>query len=315
LVQMEIGPPAILFPHCFIDERRLQGAMGLFRSLEICLPWEMDPKTGPLREEGVPFIRLLRPPATLKPGSDFGRRLAEYRQWIGIHQDKSVLAFLGSLQNIDSSEEKSWEIRKRMRLERGEAGSVHEARALKDHLVLHFAAETEESHQAAEWLIDDLRTSRSPLSGALEGEDEPQGFFDDLPSLKNQTLWQGHQWSQILEAWFGLFHQHLSDEKLLLTLDPRLSDFVKERFETALGKASDDLLPEMITLQVPELPRALSIDKIAETGRKFFDQGTLERLEAAAKALGHNVQDRADKTVKDPVVRNLVGKVLVILIM
>jgi len=310
----EERPPAILFPHCFIDEDRLKATMGLFGSLEICLPWEMVLKQAPVRKEGAPFIKVLRPPEALKPGVGFGKRLVEYRQWMRYHQDKSILAFLSSLQENNPSEEKSWEIRKQMRAEPGEVKRKREDQALKNHLILHFAAETEESQQTADTLMDALKMSRSPLSGALDAEEAGPGFFDDLPSLKDGGLWQGYQWSQILEAWFGLFHQHLGDKKILLTLDPNLTDFLKERFEKALGERADRLFPEAITLQAPVLPPALSIGEMHEKGRAFFPQGILERLERAVETAGDEARSRAGKSVKDPVVESLLGKVLVSLV-
>jgi hypothetical protein len=308
---MDGHTPAILFPHCFVDRDRLIGAIGLFGALEICLPWQMDLKVDPACEEAAPFVKLLRPPEALKPGTGFGRLLAEYRQWIRHHQGKSVLAFLSSLQEYDTSEEKSWEIRKRLRGERGQAERAHEDQALKYHLVLHLAGETEESHHTAESLIDVLKASRSPLSGALDAEEKPLGFFDDLPSLKDQSVWQGYQWSQIVEAWFGLFHQHLTNRRILLTLDPRLIDFLNERFEKAFGEDSDSLLPEMITLRLPHIPATLSMDEISRTGRKLFTQGFSDELEAALKTAENKRQKAAGRTVKDPVVGSLLGRVVV----
>jgi hypothetical protein len=305
---------AMLFPHCFIDRDRLKGAIGLFGSLKICLPWEMDLKADPVLEEAAPFIKLLRPPEPLKPGPGFGRRLAEYGEWIRTHRDKSVLAFLSSLEDKDSFEEKSWEIRKRMRGEPGQAETIHQDQALKYHLVLHLAAETEESHHTAESIIDALKTANSPLSGALDPEEEPAALFDDLPSLKDQSLWQGYQWSQIVEAWFGLFYQHLTDEKVLLILDPRLSEFLKERFEKVLGEVADRLFPQMITLQLPHLPPTLPMDEISKTGQKFFRQEVLDRLEAALKVAKGKRENGAGRVLNDPVVRSLLGRVLVTLV-
>jgi hypothetical protein len=305
---------AMLFPHCFIDEDRLKGAIGLFGSLAICLPWKMNLKADSGFEGASPFIKLLRPPEPLNPGPGFGRQLAEYREWIRTHQGRSVLAFLSALQDYDPSEEKSWEIRKRMRMEPGEAVTVHGDQPLKYHLVLHLAAEVEESHHTAESLIDVLKTSRSPLSGALDAEEDTPGLFGDLPSLKDQTLWQGYQWSQIVEAWFGLFHQHLTGEKILLTLDPRLIDFLKERFEKTLGEDSDSLFPDIVTTQLPRLPPTLPMDEISRTGQRFFRQEILDRLDSALKAVRGKRENGAGRALSDPLVRSLLRKVLVVLV-
>jgi hypothetical protein len=307
-------PSAMLFPHCFIDQDRLKEAIGLFGSLEISLPWEMNLKADPVHEEAAPFIKVLRPPEALKPGPGFGRRLAEYREWIRRHQDKSVLTFLSSLQGDDSSEEKSWEIRKGMQGGRGQAETSLEEQTLKHHLVLHLAAETEESLHTAESLIDVLKASGSPLSEALDAEEGRPGLFDDLPSLKERSLWQGHQWSQIVEAWFGLFQQHLTVRRILLTLDPRLTDFLKERFENALGDVSDRLFPETITVKRPDIPPTLPMHEISKTGRKLFPQGISDDLEAAIGRAEHKRQDAGGRAVEDPVVRNLPGMVLVTLV-
>jgi hypothetical protein len=307
-------PSAMLFPHCFIDQDRLKGAIGLFGSLEICLPWEMNLKADTVREEAAPFVKVLRPPEALKPGPGFGRRLGEYREWIRHHEDKSVLTFLSSLQSYDPSEEKSWEIRKSMRGQRGQAETILEDQGLKHHLVLHLAAETEESLHTAESLIDVLKTSGSPLNGALDAEEERPGLFDDLPSLKDHSVWQRHQWSQIVEAWFGLFHQHLTDRRMLLTLDPRLTDFIEERFEKAPGDGPDRLFPELITVKIPDIPPTLPMDEISKAGRKFFPPGISDDLEAALRAAENKRQKARGGSVKDPVVRNLLGKVLVSLV-
>jgi hypothetical protein len=307
-------PPAILFPHCFIDRDRLRGAMGLFGALEICLPWEMDLKLDPVCEEVAPFVKLLRPPVALRPGTGFGRLLAEYRQWMRYHQDKSVFAFLSSFQGYDASEEKSWEIRKRLRGEHGQAEKPHEDQALKYHLVLHLAGETEESHYTAESLIDVLKASKSPLSGALDPEEKPLGLFDDLPSPKHQSLWQAYQWSQIVEAWFGLFHQHLKDRRILLTSDPGLADFLAEQLERNRSQDPDRLSLEMITVRLPQIPQTLSMEEISKTGRKLFPQETLGRLDGALRAQEDRGPEGAAGELNDPFLRALQGRVLVTLV-
>ncbi len=283
--------PAILFPHCFIDPDRLKGAIGLFGSLEICLPWEMSLDADTAREEAAPFIKVLRPPEALKPGTGFGRRLAEYREWMRHQQDKSVLNFLGSLQGYDSSEEKSWEIRKRMRGERGQAETTLEDPGLKHHLVLHLARETEESRhtrriphrrdQGVELSAERGARRRRPKPGALRRSALPRG----------SSLWQGYQWCQIVEAWLGLFHQHLSNRRILLTLDPGLGDFLKERFEKARGEAPDRLFPEMTTIRLPGVPSTLSMDEISKTGRTFFPHRNFG-------GSGNRAKDRREQTPK-----------------
>jgi hypothetical protein len=314
MANMDGHIPAMLFPHCFVDPHRLKGAIGLFGSLEICLPWEMELKAEAALDEAAPFIKLLRPPEPLKPGPEFGRRLAEYREWIRHRQDKSVLTFLSSLQGDDPSEEKSWEIRKRVRGGQVQPEKAFKDQSLKHHLVLHLAEEIEESLHTAESIIDVLKTSSSPLGGALDAEEEPPGLFDDLPSHRDQPLWQGYQWSQIVEAWFGLFGQHLTGEKILLTLDPNLADFLTERFEKAFVDASDLPFPEMITVPLPHLPPALPMAEISNSGRKFFPNGISAVLEGALKAAGRKRRNAGSGGVKDPVVENLLGTVLVTLV-
>jgi hypothetical protein len=305
---------AMLFPHCFMDPDRLKGAIGLFGSLEICLPWEMNPEADMAREEIAPFIKVLRPPEALKPGPGFGRRLAEYREWMRHHQDKSILHFLGSLQGYDSSEEKSWEIRKGMRGERDQAEMAIEDPGLKYHLVLHLAREAEESRHTAESLIDVIKASGSPLSGAIDAEDENPGLFDDLPSREGPSMWQGHQWLQMVEAWLGLFHQHLAERRILLTPDPGLADFLKERFEKTRGEIPDRLFPETMTIRIPEIPSTVPMDEISKTGRRLFPKEVQDRLAAALDGSKNGGENRVDAALKDPVVRGLSGKVLVTLV-
>jgi hypothetical protein len=307
-------PPAILFPHCFIDRDRLRGAIALFGALEICLPWEMDRKVDPVCEEAVPLVKLQRPPEALRPGTGFGRLLAEYRQWMRYHRDKSVFAFLSPLQGHDASEEKSWEIRNRLRGERGQGERPHGDQTLKYHLVLHLAGETEESHYTAESLIDVLKASRSPLNGALDAEERPMGLFDDLPSPKGQSLWQGYQWPHIVEAWLGLFRQHLKERRILLTLDPGLADFLGEQLERNGSQDPDRLSPELITVRLPQIPQALSMIEISKGGRKLFPQETLDRLNGALRAQEDRGRDGLADELNDPLVRELQGRVLVTLV-
>jgi hypothetical protein len=297
-----------------VDPDRLEGAIGLFGSLEICLPWEMGLESVTARGDAAPFIKVLRPPEALKPGPGFGRRLAEYREWMRHHQDKSVLHFLGSLKGYDSSEEKSWEIRKSMRVERGQAETPVEDPGLKHHLVLHLAREAEESHRTAESLIDAIKASGSPLSGARDAEDENPGLFDDFPSREGPSLWQTRQWLQIVEAWLGLFHQHLAERRILLTLDPGLADFLRERFEKTRGGIPDRLFPETMTIRNPEIPSTVPMDEISKTGKRLFPKEVQARLAAALDGPKNSGENRVGPAVKDPVVRGLSGKVLVTLV-
>ena len=92
--------------------------------------------------------------------------------------------------------------------------------------MLHLAREIEENLQEVEGMFYLLKQEASPLRDALEDKSASKGLFDDMPKSDTNSLVSEHHLSQVIEAWLGLFGEYISDEKLLITLDQKVLDYV-----------------------------------------------------------------------------------------
>ena len=246
-------PVAILCPDASAPESTLKDILSFFGSVKIGRPWFMDQPV-PLSHEGV--VEILRPPEDLKPSGDFKALLAEYRGWIRTSHDKGFDAFLAFKEQASHGEEATWEIRRKLRRKEDRPDEERKRNALKWNLLLHLAHEIQEQGSEAEELLKTLKGKDSPLKGVIE-EEEPPGPLSDLPEGEGPLSLSEASMTQVLEAWFSLFEEHLSGDEILLILSPALFQYLCDTWEEwGEGPAAEAVLKEAVVLRrFPPLKR------------------------------------------------------------
>jgi hypothetical protein len=239
-------PSSIIFPDSSIPEKALKELSTIFGSVKVCRPWFMEKPTLPLQGGAV---QVLYPPERLKPAGDFQKLLAEYRGWSRTSQEKGFDAFLAFKDQALHGEEATWEIRAELRRKEEQAQEKQRRNALKWNLLLHLAYEIQEEGKEAEDLLKALKGKGSPLKGVIEEEDVP-GPLSDLPEGESSPLVSEAGLSQVLEAWFSLFEEHLSGDDVLLTLSPEVFQFLCGSWEEwGRGPAQESGLGEAVVLR------------------------------------------------------------------
>jgi len=250
---------AILCPDASAPESKLKEILSFFGAVKIGQPWFMAQPV-PLCQEGV--VEILRPPEDLKPSGDFKALLAEYRGWIRTSHDKGFDAFLAFKEQASQGEESSWEIRRELRRKEDRPDEERGRDALKWNLLLHLAHEIQEQGSEAEELLKTLKGRASPLQGVVEEEELP-GPLSDLPEREGPLSLSEESMTQVLEAWFSLFHEHLSGDEVLLALSPAvflyLCDTWEERGE---GPAEEAVLGDAVVLRRFPLLRRVGANEI-----------------------------------------------------
>ena len=246
-------PVAILCPDASAPESTLKDILSFFGSVKIGQPWFMDQPV-PLSHEGV--VEILRPPEDLKPSGDFKALLAEYRGWIRTSHDKGFDAFLAFKEQASHGEEATWEIRRKLRRKEDRPDEERKRNALKWNLLLHLAHEIQEQRSEAEELLKTLKGKDSPLKGVIE-EEEPPGPLSDLPEGEGPLSLSEASMTQVLEAWFSLFEEHLSGDEILLILSPAVFQYLCDTWEErGEGPAAEAILKEAVVLRrFPPLKR------------------------------------------------------------
>jgi hypothetical protein len=237
---------AILFPHCTLTENQMKRSLSLFHGLSLCRPWTME--SFDQKEEWDPFLRILHPPVSLKPGEDFKKILSEYHSWMKEHRSEGVSAFLRTFQTLEDSGDSSWDLMKSIR-RMGKSSPPVTGDFLQWHLILHLAADMEADLSEAVEMIRKLKRVKTPLADATDDDPEFAGLFDDLPTEDPDLSAGGRHLDQILEAWIGLFGSGL-DSDLLLTFDPMVVNYFAEGLERL-----QITLPDLSFLSLEEVLR------------------------------------------------------------
>ena len=228
----------VLFPHCYLSEDVLGKALENFETLRICLPWYMEPPEALSKSQADSRVTILYPPESLKPDRDFLPLLSEYRLWMKENRGKAPHLSGSELR----TEEASWEIRKTIRPNKGNAGEAEKDRIIRWHLILHLAGELEKENAEVEASLKNLKISGSPLKEAMGDEILPKGLFDDLPltpPTSSGTITQRlNHW---MGAWFGLFSSHVQPDSDLLTVNRDIFQFVLDLFEEAVSETLNGL--------------------------------------------------------------------------
>jgi hypothetical protein len=218
--------PIVLFPHTHVESRLLERLIDTFGSVTLCQPWFTEPTV--LQndfEKGT--LKVCFPPEVLKPKEDFNRLLSEYQGWMMENQGKNRPATFSTGETGDAT----WTIRKAIR----DAGKGADDPALKNtlkwHLVLHLARNLEAERVSAQDLLQRAAKSKSPLTEALEKDEEIPDMFEDLPLSATYPYVTDRHQGLIFEAWFGLFSSLIESNSELLTLDRQVFTYALDLFD------------------------------------------------------------------------------------
>jgi len=243
--------PAIVFPHSYLAQSSITAILSFFGPLTVFQPWFMEKPEIFSEGETVSLIKVVNPPADLKPGEQFGGILSEYRNWIRANPDKAYTSFLQVSQAGLDNGETTWDIRKAIRSGQERESVSPEDSCFKWHLILHLAREVQEQREDADRLLRLLKKKDSPLKGIVEGE-APENLFHDLPQFGAEPMVQDSDLEQIYEAWFSLFGCYLKDHELLVTTSPQVVKHVWELWQE-YGWEGKDSAQLTVTINVPDL--------------------------------------------------------------
>jgi hypothetical protein len=239
-------PSAIVFPDSSVPEKTLKALVPFFGSVKIGRPWFMDLPV-PSSQEGK--VEILYPREEFKPSGDFQKLLAEYRGWIRTSHHKEFDAFLAFKEQRSRGEEATWEIRRDLHRSDDRPDQDRRGNALKWNLFLHLAHEIRKEEREAEDLLRTLKEKGSPLKGVIGEEDAP-GPLSDLPERQGSPILSDTGMGQVLEAWFSLFENHLSDNVILLTLSPGVFQYLCGTWEEwGEGPAEEGTLRDAVVLR------------------------------------------------------------------
>lgn len=268
--------PAALFPHAGLSRTELGKILALFCPLRVFVPWRMEPAEVLSQDLPSACVEIHRPPEALDPGDSFGRAIADYREWVRIHLDRSGLDLLKTGAG-PKEEDPLWEIRQKIRDREGPAGGQGGAASFRRHMLLHLAREMEEQRTEADRILDALKRTRSPLDGLTDDPEEIRSLFEDLPGF-NWTPEAGrYDAMPIVEAWLGLFGTVLDPGDPVVTLDRRFVDLL-----TGLWTESADppvSAPPAIRFPYPDLS-GHPLDRILEIRAEHAAEDAVRELRA-----------------------------------
>ena len=226
--QMDVS--AVLFPHVSLPEQALKSVLTLFRPLRVFRPWFLEESSTlkPYVDGGA--VRVDYPAEGARPKGDFLKILKAYRDWNLEHRDKGYAAFLQAQLGEDHSEDSTWGIREELRRFGRKVPPSGDSPFLKWHLILHLAHAMETQRREADVILGDLKDKKSPLQGALEGEDV-ESVFGDLSHFQADPVISEYHWAQILDAWMGLFGADLKENEVLVTFDRHILEYVSQEID------------------------------------------------------------------------------------
>lgn len=271
----------IIFPETTIDPASVQALLAHFGRVILCRPWYMGPfETG---EGDDSSLEIIRPSEETKPEQDLKRVVAEYQTWMKQNPGRGY----GISLNANHTEDASWDIRKAVRLMGEPSHAKGESPALKWHLILHLANSAEQNQSEADEMLRQMRASGSPLKEVIEAPGDLPDPLKDIP-MSGTPLWvNDHQIRQVFEAWLGLFATQLPGDGALVTRHSQVFDYAVGVFEKA-GQGE---------------PLSGTVPRPAPT----------DLLEAGLTCQIFPVVRESDPQGRDPIVRGLSGKTLILI--
>jgi hypothetical protein len=240
-----LGLPVVLFPHLSLSEKEMMRVFSSFGPVILFQPWYMEPPLFALKSHYRDAVRILNPPAHMKPGEGFKGLLSEYKTWIKQHRDKSRAVFLKVDRGLESGGDATWEIREALRgTSRPPQHKREEQPILRWHLILHLARDMEEDRREADRVLLDLKDKESPIKGLL-GEVEVKNPLADLSQFGSDPQKLFYPTELVIEAWLALFGGYLKGNERLLTFSPSVMDYVSEARDPASSRDEKRVLKRL----------------------------------------------------------------------
>ena len=240
----------VVFPFYVYNEKQILMILSIFNQIKIFKPWFTEEPEFSKDEAYADYVHLQEPPVERKPTQDFKGALAQYYQWMMEYPDRTVRETIQHFQRLESEEEKIWTIRKLIR-QRDQGTSLMESdQNFIRHLILYLAQEREKQRLELDDGLRLLKEKGSVLDGALEEINPDQGLLNDLPPFGADHMMSESHLSSVLEAWFGLFGNSLTESQPLITLEHPVFDLLKDGFRE-LGQGDESA---RILLQEGVLP-------------------------------------------------------------
>ncbi|GEM_PF-6094755 len=277
---------ATIFPHLHIEQSVMDKVLTSFDLVSVYLPWYVDIPSFLLDNTYKSHIYIHRPVKDHRPAEDFERLLKEYKLWIRQHTDRGVTQFLATRRETEQDEETIRQIRQTiLRMERGEGPNMENASALKSHIILHLAMESEQTISETDQMLNQIKEQRSPVADLIEDNiTSSPTIFEDLPVSKGWPSIPNHLIKPVLEAWIYLFGNMVSADEPLLTFDPDIFQYMEELFTDTEGtmithiktdkypKTDTETKTKALVLKKQSLP-AIEEDRSHENAIKSFLQG------------------------------------------
>jgi hypothetical protein len=173
-------------------------------------------------------------------------------------------------------ENATWEIREALRQISDTKQGQNKEKALKWHIVLHLAKAIEEQRIEADAALDKIRHMRPLLDGSVEEAEDIHKLVGDLSQFDQEPALTNFHFTQISEAWFGLFGAYLRERDTLLTYNRHFMDYLSEKWDDlCMGEKS--LNRQMIQFKVPDLSH-LPLDEQTVLKKKHHMDTHLKRM-------------------------------------
>ena len=278
--------PVILFPHSHLPDRELKGLLSFFGPLTIFQPWSMERPVLSTVTAADPPCRIVRPLESLQPDGRLKALLAEYRNWVSEHHDRSRMDFIKAVQGRGSSEVSTWQIRRMLR-EGVETLPSPADDVLRRHLLLHLAQDHEDQRREANRLLTAAQDQASPLGDAL-GEEitNRDALLGDLSAFDSEPAILDDQLEARFTAWIGLFGSQLTGDEFLITTDPQVAAFVSS---TRADQGSLEVPADQaaVRFRVPDFSSS-EFEGLVERKAALFKSSRAGKLRALLLAHGQN---------------------------
>ena len=194
----------LFFPFPVLSDKNIAAISSADISIIACIPWYGE--IIGLNLESFP--ESIRPPAEMKPGTDFPELFNSYRSLIN-ELSPGEAASLGKLASDTFDGDSIWNIRSSIRTkEHGQSNRI-EKNVYQWHVTLLLAAEYERLEQEINRSFNEL-SIKAPLTDALDpltavsAADIKASSHDPVPADRIK---------KISEAWYGLFGSHVYEKQ------------------------------------------------------------------------------------------------------
>ncbi|MBN1850550.1 MAG: hypothetical protein JW932_18420 [Deltaproteobacteria bacterium] len=266
----------MLFPHSFVPQILQKRIVDIFGQLTICYPWFLESPS--FMQEGIDdgHIKILFPPEELKPSERIQKMIVEYHQWIKRNQGWKYAGVLQNELAENYGENATWEIRQALRQISNNDQDNNKEMALKWHIILHLAKAIEEQRLEAEAALNKIRHMRPLLDGSVEEAGDIHQLVGDLSPFEQEPSFTHFHFTQISEAWFGLFGDYLREGDTLLTFNRHFMEYLSEKWDD-LCIDEKSLNRQIIPFKIPDLTHLPQGEQTA-LRQKYHMNTRLERM-------------------------------------